>query len=156
MTGRRAATAFGLLAPFALAVPQWWFVPRWYEAASYVAGGLLVVHLATCAYLIVRALRHRAWRIPRRLAAVLGLLLLAAAALEVTFSVNTREGLFVCGRELAAEVPCPGGGTAYEFDAVCIAGNPHVEVEIRPNRLPFMYRTDEPSGGHACRALRPR
>jgi hypothetical protein len=99
-------------------------------------------------------MQRRAWRWPARVVASLGLLLIAAGAAFTTFSASTREGIFVCGRELDVTLDCPGGGQAFEFTHVCIAGNPKVEVELRPDALPFMYPVPEQSAAAACASLR--
>ena len=99
-------------------------------------------------------MRRRAWRWPARIAASLGLLLIAAGAAFTTFSASTREGIFMCGRELDVTLDCPGGGQAFEFTHVCIAGNPTVQVEVRPGALPFMHRVPQQSAAAACAGLR--
>lgn len=159
MADRRGGTvtrvlALGALAaPFVFAIPQRVLIPSWYEASLYVADALLVLNVVAVAILIVRALRRHAWRWLTRASAGLGLLLLAAAAAIVTWDGATREGIFVCGRELEETVACPGGGQAFEFVSLCIAGNPRTEVTVRPNAMPFMHPVTEASAADACAAL---
>jgi hypothetical protein len=143
-----------LLAPFLIAVPQAVLIPTWYEVSLHVADVLMLLHLVAVVGTIGWLVRRRAWRWPARIAASLGLLLVLVGAAFTTFAASTREGIFVCGRELDVTVDCPGGGQAFEFTSVCIAGNPKVEVEVRPGALPFMYPVPEHSAAAACAGLR--
>lgn len=154
--GRRGLFLGGaaLAAPFLLAVPQQWLIPSWYEVSTYVAAGLLVLNVVTAAILIYLALRRSRWKWMGRIAAGFGLLAIVFLAAVVTWMGGTREGVFVCGRGLDRVVPCPGGGEAYEFTDACIAGNPEVQVEVRPGLLPFMVRVPVASAEEACDVLR--
>ena len=51
---------------------------------------------------------------------------------------------------MKATVSCPGGGQAFQFESMWIAGNPATEVEVRP----FMHPVPEEAPIAACAALR--
>jgi len=50
-------------------------------------------------------------------------------------------------------VACPGGGEAYAFTHVCAAGNPEVQVELRPGIAPFMCPIPVSSAREASQQL---
>jgi hypothetical protein len=150
-----------LAAPFLVALPQSLFIPSWYEVSLPLAGALLLLHSAVAAVTIARVVRRREWSWLARLASSLGLVFCAVAATLVTWRGSTREGLFLCGRELEDTSFCPGGEEVFVFSSVCIGGNPKIEIEVRPNILPFMYRVyhvpkqpDTLTAADACEALR--
>jgi hypothetical protein len=152
--GPRVAVLVALAAPFLLAVPQGRLIPSWYDASVYVAGALLVVSFVAVALAVAWFLRRSRWNVWGRLAASLAVVLVGVVAALVTWESTSREGTFLCGRELQERVPCPGGGEAFRFLSVCIAGNPTDEVELRSGILPFMHPVSEPSAQEACAALR--
>lgn len=148
----RALLVGAIAAPFVLVWPQSLLIPSWYEASLYVAGGLLLLHVVAAVVAIKWLLRRGGWRPPARIAACLGLLLLAVVAAFTTWAGCAREGTFLCGRTLTAAVDCPGGGQVFEFESLCISGNPDREIAVRPNLLPFMYPASARTSAEACAA----
>lgn len=142
-----------LTAPFLLALAQRVLIPSWYDVSLYVGDMLLLCHVLVVVAMIAQVVRKRTWTWPARAAATVAILLVAAGAVLSNWDGSTREGVFLCGRELQETVTCSSGAQAFAFVSMCIAGNPKNEVEVRPNALPFMYPVAEQSAAAACAGL---
>jgi hypothetical protein len=152
--GRRLAAVIVLAATYLITLPQRVLIPRWYEASLHIADVLLLLDCVATVVAVVWTVRRRSWPRLARAGVILGLGLVLVGAGLVSWSAEMREGVFVCGRELRLTMDCPAGGQAFEFDAVCVAGNPKVEVEVRPGVLPFMYPVAAKGAAEACGALK--
>ena len=150
----RLSLILALSGIFFLSAVQNSLIPSWYAPSRYVSALLLLAHAAAVILLIVRVARRRTWKWPWRVMASLGLLMLPVAAALAAWNGMSREGSFMCTRELGETYECPGGGQVFTFASMCIAGNPTTEFAVRPGVLPFMYLSSERSADGACAEAR--